>query len=137
MIELKSVFKNVNKRHKDSLSRSERFAAWITKKIGTMFFFYIIFFWTAVWLAWNMLAPKSSQFDPSPDFLLWLFISNMIQIFLMPLIMIGQNIQGKHAEMLADNDFEVNKKAEQEIKDLKDKLEYLTELLEKRLPQPK
>lgn len=77
------------------------------------------------------------QFDPAPDFLLWLFISNMIQIFLMPLLMIGQNIQGKHAEMLADNDFEVNKKAEQEIKELKEKLEYLTDLIEKGLPLAK
>lgn len=133
-MEFKSQLKNVNKHHKDSLSNSERFAAWITGKIGTMLFFYIIFIWTSIWLLWNLLAPKSIQFDPAPDFLLWLFISNMIQIFLMPLIMIGQNIQGKHAEILADNDFEINKKAEQEIKELKEKLEYLTELIEKRLP---
>ncbi len=129
--------KNVNEYHKNSLSRSQRFASWITGKIGTMTFFYVIFSWTAIWLLWNLLAPKTMQFDPAPDFLLWLFISNMIQIFLMPLLMIGQNIQGKHAEMLADNDFEVNKKAEQEIKELKEKLEYLTDLIEKRLPLAK
>lgn len=129
--------KNVNKHHKDSLSRSQRFASWITGKIGTMAFFYVIFSWTAIWLLWNLLSPKTMQFDPAPDFLMWLFLSNMIQIFLMPLIMIGQNLQGKHAEILADNDFEVNKKAEQEIKELKEKLEYLTDLIEKRLPPAK
>ena len=48
--------------------------------------------------------------------------------------MIGQNLQGKHAEILADNDYEVNKKAEEEIKELKEKLDYLTQLIEKRLP---
>ena len=47
--------------------------------------------------------------------------------------MIGQNLQGKHAEMLANNDFEVNKKAELEIIELKSKIEYLTELVEKKI----
>lgn len=129
--------KNVNKNHQDSLSRSQKFAAWITGKIGTMLFFYVIFFWTIFWLLWNTMAPRKVQFDPAPDFLLWLFISNMIQIFLMPLIMIGQNLQGKHAELLADNDFEVNKKAEEEIKQLREKLDYLTAMIEKRLPEVK
>ncbi|MHB1178720.1 MAG: DUF1003 domain-containing protein [Daejeonella sp.] len=136
-MKLNHSLKNANKYHRDSLSRSQRFASWITGKIGTMAFFYVIFAWTATWLLWNLIAPKNMQFDPAPDFLMWLFLSNMIQIFLMPLIMIGQNLQGKHAEILADNDFEVNKKAEQEIKELKEKLENLTELIEKRLPKAK
>jgi uncharacterized membrane protein len=33
----------------------------------------------------------------------------------MPLIMVGQNIQGRHAELRAEADFQVNKKSEQEI----------------------
>jgi uncharacterized membrane protein len=39
----------------------------------------------------------------------------MIQIFLMPLIMIGQNLQGRHAERRAESDFNVNVRAEKEI----------------------
>jgi uncharacterized membrane protein len=39
----------------------------------------------------------------------------MIQLFLMPLIMVGQNLQGRHSEARAEADFEVNKKAEREI----------------------
>jgi uncharacterized membrane protein len=68
-----------------------------------------------LWLGWNTLAPKSLRFDPFPAFVLWLFISNMIQIFLMPLIMIGQNLQGRHAERRAESDFNVNVRAEKEI----------------------
>jgi uncharacterized membrane protein len=45
----------------------------------------------------------------------WLFISNVIQILLMPLIMVGQNIQGRQSEARAEHDLEVNIKAEQEI----------------------
>ena len=33
----------------------------------------------------------------------------------MPLIMIGQNLQGRHAELRAEADFLVNTKAEREI----------------------
>ena len=80
-----------------------------------MGFFFIIFLWTVCWLSWNSLAPKESRFDPYPAFVLWLFISNMIQIFLMPLIMIGQNLESKHSEIRAEADFEVNTKAELEI----------------------
>jgi hypothetical protein len=39
---------------------------------------------------WNLLAPKDLQFDPAPAFVFWLFISNVIQLLLMPLIMVGQ-----------------------------------------------
>ena len=60
-------------------------------------------------------GPKSLRFDPLPGFVTWLFISNMIQIFLMPLIMIGQNLQNRHAEARAESDYEVNVRAEKEI----------------------
>jgi uncharacterized membrane protein len=33
----------------------------------------------------------------------------------MPLLLIGQNIQGKHAELRSEHDFETDKKAEKEI----------------------
>jgi len=116
--ELKKLRKpvlNPNTSHKEHLTRPERLAVWITDHIGTMGFFGLIFVWTVLWLSWNIFAPKELQFDPFPAFVFWLFISNMIQIFLMPLIMIGQNLQGRHAERRAEADFEVNVEAEREI----------------------
>ena len=107
--------RNVNREQKQKLTRLERLAVWITQHVGTMGFFLLILGWTLVWLGWNTLAPQAARFDPFPAFVLWLFISNMIQIFLMPLIMVGQNLQGRHAEGRAEADFEVNTKAEQEI----------------------
>jgi uncharacterized membrane protein len=112
---LRKPIRNSHIEHRQHLRRLERLAVWITDHIGTMGFFFIIFGWTILWLSWNMYAPKASRFDPFPAFVLWLFISNMIQIFLMPLIMIGQNLQGRHAEVRAEADFEVNTKAEREI----------------------
>jgi uncharacterized membrane protein len=71
------------------------------------------------------------RFDPYPAFVLWLFISNMIQIFLMPLIMVGQNLQSDHAELRAQSDFEINKKSEIEIETILMHLENHDELLRK------
>jgi uncharacterized membrane protein len=94
-----------------------------------MGFFLIILFWTLLWLGWNTLAPKDLRYDPFPAFVLWLFISNMIQIFLMPLIMIGQNLQGRHAEKRAESDFEVNVRAEKEIEVILMHLDHQNELI--------
>ncbi len=107
--------RNVNSQHQARLSRLDKLALLITEKVGSMGFFVIIFVWTASWLGWNSLAPDHLKFDPYPAFVLWLFISNMIQIFLMPLIMVGQNLQSAHAELRAEEDFEINRKAETEI----------------------
>lgn len=106
--------RNINQEHRESISLMERLALSITTRVGTMGFFLIIFTWTVSWLGWNILAPKRLQFDPPMAFVFWLFISNMIQILLMPLIMVGQNLQGRHAELRAENDYEINVKAERE-----------------------
>ena len=107
-----------------SLKISDRIALWITNKVGTMGFFAIIMTWTVTWLSWNVFGPTAWQFDPAPAFVFWLFISNFIQLFLMPLIMVGQNIQGKHSEARAKHDLAINVKAEKEIQDV---LNYLVE----------
>lgn len=121
--------RNPNQAHKESLSKTDKLAVWITDKVGTMGFFLLILVWTILWLGWNIFAPKPLQFDPFPAFVLWLFISNMIQIFLMPLIMVGQNLQGRHSERRAEADFEVNIKAEQEIETILLHLENQNELI--------
>ena len=136
--ELKAIRKpilNVNIEAKKKLSTLDKLAVLITNHVGTMGFFFIIFIWTACWLGWNALAPRDLRFDPFPAFVLWLFISNMLQIFLMPLIMIGQNLQSDHAAIRAEADFEVNTKAELEIETILMHLEnqnkIMIEILEK------
>ena len=129
LIKLRKPIRNVNKGHKESFTVLEAIAVKITDHVGSMGFFLIIFFWTLSWLGWNTLAPRNLRFDPYPAFVLWLFVSNMIQIFLMPLIMIGQNLQGRHAEKRAESDFEVNVRAEKEIEVILMHLEHQNELI--------
>ncbi len=122
-------YRNANIRHKEKLTKLDRLALWITKKVGSMGFFMLVFVWTATWLSWNTLAPAHLRFDPFPAFVLWLFISNMLQIFLMPLIMVGQNLQSKHSEIRAEEDYLINKKAELEIETILVHLENQNKLI--------
>ncbi|HEY2446097.1 MAG TPA: DUF1003 domain-containing protein [Rhizomicrobium sp.] len=128
-IRVQRPLRNTYKETMESLSALDKMAVWITEHVGTMAFFLAIFVWTALWLGWNFLAPARLQFDPPMGFVFWLFISNLIQILLMPLIMIGQNIQGRHAEARAEHDLEVNVKAEEEIEVVLRHLERQNDLL--------
>ena len=121
--------RDVNKEQQEKLSPLNRLAVWITTRVGTMGFFLCILAWTVFWLSWNLLAPKSARFDPAMGFVFYLFISNVIQILLMPLIMVGQNVQGAHADARAEHDLDVNVKAEKEIEVILEHLEYQNALL--------
>ena len=127
--ELRASVRPVNVEHKKTLSSLDRLAVWMTERVGTMGFCLLLLVWTVVWLGWNTVAPNALRFDPYPAFVLWLFLSNMIQICLMPLIMLGQILQGRHAEARAQSDFEVNKKAEREIETILRHLEHQSDLI--------
>lgn len=125
---LRKPIKNVNAEHKETLTRLEGFAVWITDNWLNGFLSDNLHM-DILWLGWNTIASKELRFDPFPAFVLWLFISNVLQMFLMPLIMIGQNLQGRHSEARAESDFEVNVKAEREIEAILLHLENQNELI--------
>ncbi len=113
----------------ENVSTLDKLAIWITNKVGSMGFFVIIFLWTALWLTWNIFAPINVRFDPYPAFVLWLFISNMIQLFLMPMIMIGQNLQSHHADIRAETDLKINELSEIENETILIHLENQNEII--------
>ena len=126
--------RNVNEEQEKSLSVLDRMALVITERVGKMGFFLLIFAWTIVWCGYNILASDVpalhwKAFDPFPAFVAYLLMSNVIQILLMPLIMVGQNLQGRHADLRAQNDFEINTKAEQEVELILRHLEFQNALL--------
>ncbi|MEI6495012.1 MAG: DUF1003 domain-containing protein [bacterium] len=127
---LRSPVRNVKDEYYQNLTALERVAMWVTDRIGTMGFFLIIFSWTVLWLIWNTLGPVASRFDPYPAFVLWLFISNLIQLHLMPMLLIGQNLQEKHADTRAEADYEINVRAEREIEVIIQHLEAQDKILE-------
>jgi uncharacterized membrane protein len=129
VVKQRHPLRNVHEEVLEHITPLNRLALWITIHVGSMGFFLTIFGWTVCWLGWNVLAPQAWQFDPPMAFVFWLFISNVIQLLLMPLIMVGQNLQSRHGEARAENDLDVNVRAEREIEVILRHLEYQNTML--------
>jgi len=82
----------------------------------------------AVWVALNVLIlpARGEPFDPYPFILLNLVLS-MVAALQAPMILMSQNRQAAHDRADAAHDYEVNLKAELEIRDLHEKLDLLRE----------
>lgn len=104
---------NPNDAVTSNYSRLDRMAIVVTGKVGTMKFSLIIIGWTVLWVGYNVLATAFHlpRFDNFPALVAYLLISNVIQICLMPLIMVGQNMQARQSEAKAEQDYANNKRA--------------------------
>jgi uncharacterized membrane protein len=97
------VPQNANIKHKAILKFQDRLALGITTGIGTMYAVYFFAIFMTGWMIWQTYF-SAKPFDPFP-FAFLLFLGNIVQLLLMPLIMVGQNIQGKHAEIRAEEEY--------------------------------
>jgi uncharacterized membrane protein len=135
IINQRAPLRNINEEHAASLTALEKVALWITEHVGSMGFFILIAAWTVVWLGWNLLAQAlgwhEAIFDQPWSFLIWLFISNLIQIHLMPLIMVGQNLQSRHAELRAEHAYQVTEQDEYEAEMTLRYLQAISESLQR------
>jgi uncharacterized membrane protein len=107
--------RNVSVELARSLSTTDRLAVWVTDRVGSMVFFFAVAIWTIVWLGWNTVGPMELRFDPGPTFAVWLFVSNLLQLHLMPLIMVGQNLQDRYGELVASADFDIRQRTEAQV----------------------
>jgi uncharacterized membrane protein len=92
-----------------------------------------------IWVTLNSAALFVRHFDPYPYILLNLFLS-MIAAIQAPVIMMSQNRQAAKDRLQADQDYQVNLKAELEVAQLHSKLDHIHAQLEEhwaRLEQPK
>ncbi len=117
--------RDINAEHQAKLSGLERMALYISEHVGTPGFFLLLVLWTTGWVLWNLYAPHPYRFDRAMEFTVWVFISNIIQLFLLPLLMVAENLQSRHDRLLANNQFESHLKTAQEIEAI---LGYLRQL---------
>jgi len=107
---------NVNLKHKEGLGLQDRIALVITTAVGTMYAVYFFALFMAGWMLWQShLANK--PFDPYP-FAFLLFLGNIVQLLLMPLIMVGQNIQGRHSEIRAEEEYNTTTSSYHDIENI-------------------
>lgn len=105
--------KNTNVIHKSQLGLQDRIAVNLTAAIGTMYAVYFFMLVLAGWMLWQTRFAER-PFDPYP-FAFLLFLGNIVQLLLMPLIMVGQNIQGRHAEIRAEEEFRTAESSHKDI----------------------
>ncbi len=128
LIRARPKVRNVNEElAAERSSVNERIADRTTALVGTMYAFYLFAVLMGGWILWQgYLASK--PFDGYP-FPFLLFLGNIVQLLLMPLIMVGQNVQGRAQARQATADFETNVKAEKEIETVLMHLEHQNELM--------
>ena len=68
------------------------------------------------WMLWQTFVDKH-PFDPYP-FAFLLFLGNIVQLLLMPLIMVGQNLQSRHAEIRAEEEYKTTQTSYQDIEQI-------------------
>ena len=121
--------KHLTEEFKKIQTLQDKVANRITAFSGSMAFVYIHAVIFAVWIIVNLVRAKNG-FDPFPFGLLTLIVS-LEAIFLSTFVMLSQNMQSKQADLRAQLDYEVNVKAEQEIKEIKQMLLDLKQSQEK------
>ncbi len=97
------VHRNTYREVHEGLGAQERIALAVTGAIGTMYAVYAFAVFMAGWMLFQVISGKQA-FDPYP-FAFLLFLGNIIQLLLMPLIMVGQNLQNRHAEARAEEEY--------------------------------
>lgn len=115
--------KNINEVYQESLSFGERMADLVAKFGGSWTFIFLFALVLIAWM-WINTATLARPFDPYPYILLNLVLSCLAAVQA-PIILMSQNRQAEKDRLRAENDYEVNLKAELEIQQLHQRLDEL------------
>lgn len=113
------------KKNNTSLSFGQKMADKVAAFGGSWAFILSCFFMMLVWIASNTYLLLDDAFDPYPYILLNLILS-CVSSLQAPIIMMSQKRQEEKDRERATKDYQINLKAEAEIKQLKNIIEELT-----------
>lgn len=125
-LERRHVSRNVGKQYDDTRTFGERVADRVAYFGGSWTFIFLFAAVLVSWVVLNSFVLVTGAFDPYPYILLNLFLS-MLAAIQAPIIMMSQNRQAARDRLDAAHDYEVNLKAELEIRHLHEKLDELRE----------
>jgi uncharacterized membrane protein len=100
-----------------------RLAVFITKKFGSMGMFYILVIWMFGWMILASAGFWLFKQDPYP-FTFLLFLSNLVQLFALPILAVGQQVLSRASDKQAEQTY---KDAEELLK-LQDEVRRLIEI---------
>ena len=81
-----------------------RFAVFITHKFGSMGMFYILVIWMFGWMILATAGFGIFRDDPYP-FTFLLFLSNLVQLFALPILAVGQQVLSRASDKQAEQTF--------------------------------
>jgi uncharacterized membrane protein len=118
------VSQNVDSEYARHLTFGERLADRIASFGGSWRFIMIFTLLLVVWISVNSVLTLRGSFDPYPFILLNLVLSCLAAVQA-PVIMMSQNRQEAKDRLRAENDYQVNLRAELEIRMLTERIEHL------------
>jgi Predicted membrane protein len=118
------VTDNINKEFESHQTVGARVADKVASFGGSWKFIFIFFAIMAAWIAANSVPLLWRPFDPFP-FILFNLVLSMLAAVQAPIIMMSQNRQEARDRRRAENDYEVNLKAEIEVRVLSEKMDQL------------
>jgi len=110
---------------KNPKTMGQKAADWLTKWAGSWAFILGFFIFLAIWISLNVYLLRGYEagkpWDPYPFILLNLILSCLAAIQA-PVILMSQNRVAQRDRLKAEYDYAVNRKAEQEIREIKNLL---------------
>ncbi len=116
--------RNINKEFESSLTLGERLADRLADFGGSWTFISLFMAILLIWLAINSWILLTKPFDPYPYILLNLVLSCLAAIQA-PVILMSQNRQEAKDRLRSEQDYQINLKAEIEIRKLHEKIDHL------------
>ena len=124
IVERDILSKDVDASYEKKASWGERLSDKIAQFGGSWPFIIIFLLFIVLWMALNVIILTNRSFDPYPFILLNLVLS-CIAAIQAPVIMMSQNRQEAKDRVRSMHDYQVNLKAEVEIRRLHDKMDHL------------
>lgn len=115
---------NLNREFDETLTLGERISDKVAEFGGSWHFIISFFVVMAVWIIANSVFLLFQPFDPYPYILLNLGLS-LLAAVQAPIILMSQNRQEARDRLRAENDYQVNLKAELEVRTISEKLDLL------------
>jgi len=119
-----TIASNTEEEYAEDVSFGGRVSDALAKFGGSWFFIILFIVVIIVWMSINAAVFGGGDFDPFPFILLNLVLS-CLAAFQAPVILMSQNRQEKKDRLRSDNDYQVNLKAELEIRHLHEKMDHL------------
>ncbi|QHL89430.1 DUF1003 domain-containing protein [Nibribacter ruber] len=116
--------KNTETTYEEQLTFGERVSDKIADFGGSWRFILSFLAFLALWMIINIIHLLGQPFDPFPFILLNLILSS-IAALQAPVIMMSQNRQEEKDRLRAEHDYQINLKAELEIRQLHEKIDHL------------